>query len=70
MVRVNRRSRALVPTVLLGMALPLGAQGVPTRNYAKAEAEFAEPFSGVSGVRGLATAAWWWPIPATSWCRW
>lgn len=54
MVRVNRRSRALVPTVLLGMALPLGAQGVPTRTYAKAEAEFAEPFSGVSGVRGLA----------------
>ncbi|MEN9817630.1 MAG: hypothetical protein RLZ32_1510 [Gemmatimonadota bacterium] len=54
MVRLARRSFAFVPAVLLGMVLPLGAQGVPTRSYAKAEAEFGEPFSGVSGVRGLA----------------
>ncbi|MBU6365684.1 MAG: hypothetical protein KJT01_05685 [Gemmatimonadetes bacterium] len=30
-----------------------GAAGVPTRSYAKPDAEFGEPFSGVSGVRGL-----------------
>jgi hypothetical protein len=52
-------SLAVLPALLLqaalwGATVPLGAQGVPTRSYAKADVEFGEPFSGVSGVRGLA----------------
>lgn len=48
-----RRRAALLTVLAPWGAVALPAQGVPTRTYAKAEAEFGEPFSGVSGVRVL-----------------
>ncbi|MEN9818281.1 MAG: hypothetical protein RLZ32_2161, partial [Gemmatimonadota bacterium] len=54
MMRAMSLPAVLLPAALLGVPLAVEAQGVPTRSYTKAEAEFGEPFSGVSGVRGLA----------------